>query len=474
MPDEEIEQVRAMSQEDLQAFVDELKGGGEGEAKPSYVLVAAEAKEDRVATAQTFQFLGLKSGANNFFNLPVGDAKTSLPLGEIKTFGSGDDAVGKLPLSGDIFNFSDGDLARMAAVSGTLKGIKNAFMNGKGPGYYQAEPFFVFEGPLGDTPTVLTPEALVYNGYGIYMRAMHAGVAAGALCKSGAAPTTAVQLEPPASTKIWTYKVGRPADPNVKAAFGASDHLSNADVDVRDEGAGRCGSAGFTANNMFYAGVQDVASEDLSFNWGGNGEFKAWSAVDAAAPAEAGIPPGIWTLKIDGATAASFDLKSAEPVDGAGKPLVFLPKLTVTTTTTGGKEAITSIKVEIFVFDRSVGEGGAFVQVDNVALFRGLIEESPTVGLDDYGGDANNGHVRNSIGIAGTVSEDGKSLLFAYADAADWSGNPVSSPMYYFGTCDVDNPNTNDDSVAVVDSLVFNYKMFGNAYRIDFRGGCGN
>ena len=83
---------------------------------------------------------------------------------------------------------------------------------------------------------------------------------------------------------------------------------------------------------------------------------------------------------------------------------MFLPKVTFTTTDVGGKLKVASAKVEIYFFDRTSGDDGAFVKLENVGLFNRLIDETPRLEFDDYGGFLGNGHSRLSASVPGVTT----------------------------------------------------------------------
>ncbi|MGE0173139.1 MAG: hypothetical protein AB7T49_10150 [Oligoflexales bacterium] len=386
------EEIDAMDDDELIEQIDELVEETEKRGGSTYVMVSMDKSGDKVAEAQSFQFIGLPTGGANMLGLPSDAIKTNLNLGLIS--GDGDEAVAELEAGEDNFNMSGEAIKEFASLSGTLKVIKNYWMNADEDGNQPAEITPWFGWTTDDVAAVTnqfsTPTGLEYIGAGFYIGVNDIGAGFDDVC-----PTAAASNANASRSELTFLPPEEITSGDEEIVINSDSPFSNEGLLTRDsqyEGVS-CMAGGNSMSGVYIRNddaVEQPNNSEYQLGWGGiNGE----------------VPEGIWELKVDGDTAGSFDLASARPFDADGNPIVYVPSFKVTVDDNG---KATKFEAKFLFYDKAAEE---YREVEDTAAIDRMLSE---VGIDLNFGDEDKSdvHVNTDSGEDRTGTfEDG---LFTY------------------------------------------------------------
>jgi hypothetical protein len=316
----------------IQDYLDQQESAAK-DGGVTYTLVAMKKSGDRVAEAQTFQFIGMAAAGSVINGLPISDAKGDIGLGTIS--GDGDQATSELELSEDVFDVSMDTLQGMAAASKALKIIKNQWMNYHDDGSsYRVTPFYMWSGSLDLARGKFTePGVAPFSGMGMYLGVRNTGLKFEDICGSTA---KAITLAPPADI-----------DAGMAGTINKDRPFSNSGLGAIHTESTRSNCNG--SDTGFY-GAGQPGKEDLMINWGTGGSVT-------------NIVEGLWDFQVDGVTKANFEMASSSPLDVDGHPIVFIPSARVTM----ANGAVSKVEVELYRYD---SDSASYVKLEDLSAFK--------------------------------------------------------------------------------------------------------
>lgn len=363
-----------VSDAEIKSHIDEEKlAAANGGLSWALVSMVSSTSDDKVAEAQSFQFIGLQTSGSILNGIPVNKAKSNIDLGTVT--GSGDQAVGELELTDGIFDLGLDTLKHMASSSNAIKILKNNWMNSSKTGpSVDVTPFYMWSNTkVGAKAAYSDPAANAYGGMGMYLGVRNSPFTFDQLCGG----TVSVTLTPPADIVTTNYGTINAANPFNNAGLGA--------IGVESTRSNCNGSA-----TGFY-GAGEPGGTELMINWGTGGSMTT-------------APEGLWEMAYDGTSLAHFELASSSPVDSAGKPKVFIPSVQVSV---DANNNISRIDVKMYLFD-----GTAYVELTDPQAFRQVVT-GLNVELTNY-----NGNSRTDERV--TISDKLEGNVF-YALSADYA-----------------------------------------------------
>lgn len=280
------------------------------------------------------------------------------------------------------FHLSDSQLAAVAKSDDVFKNAMNIVNNSGtygGPGvWWNLRPDFSWWDATTSPSTAFSDPATYaadYRGMTFQLDSNQSAFGIDALC----AHSTVVTFDPPALVTL------------AGVGYSSAHPLTSAGVTcetlVTNQGTSRRGWSGPLYMSGGYGASPSMSVIGLSEN-----------------------PAGFWTLRVDGATRAMFDVAAVNPpVTAAGVPKGFIPSFRIDTAPDG---RITSVHVRWFYFD-----GGAFVALapGDLGVLRYFIQGLELDFASEVGGV--------------TISED------VYLDpSVDTSAAPSRYTWYYGGT----------------------------------------
>jgi hypothetical protein len=205
---------------------------------------------------------------------------------------------------------------------------------------------------------------------------------------------------------------------------------------MTSEGGDRssCSSPHGSTDGQFYIAKENRGGDTsfLGFNWGGGG-------YDGAMPA------GTWVLSLNGSEVGRYDLKSADPVNAAGKIVIYVPSVKAVV---DSNNKVTTIEVEWYLWNSATS---SYEKVTDTTAFARNVKDGG-VEMGDYTG-----------GCSQKVVFTAFQNVSSFPMSVDYSARGAAFPP----TNNTQTPNA--ENVCEAESIAVGYSMNGVSYRFDFR-----
>ncbi len=411
---------------ELRIIEDTYEGGSNDtaptQAADSHVIVTVQDTGDRFADGETLQFINVPvSGGDPAMNLYTSALKAEkLELGELTTESS--DLNSSKEISSDDFaDISENVLKELATTDDALRKVRNNYMNydPEEKSYIDVMPFFQWAAPLESTINAFSSAITLddfYYGYGLYLTTTRSDFALEGICSKTGSDFKKIRLIPPTSVNA-AHGFGDTPVPYTSFGNGFVGGST-----IRSSG----GSRKECMMDAFYAYSQN---NSVGFNWGG-----------MVGP----IASGFWQLTLNDDVVGKFELASLYPFDANNKPKIYVPSIKMIPNSTTHK--ITSIAIEMYVYDQLEG----FIKVTDLTAFKKVTSEMGFSFTEQSGNDQ---------------FEDLQQVKFPSSGYTITVDPTIYSTNWIYST----DHDTAVSSGKRVDIIAFQYIMYGNTYRFEYR-----
>ena len=378
--------------------------------------------------------LSVKDDSGSLLRLPAKEATQAVDLGTMTPDSAGKEFVSGKTTDNVQSSFSLGlsQMKELARTDDSARQLINVVANVNSNGdYFFVKPYVTFKSNLSLIKnTSVAPASISYNGYGLYFIGKWTGVKPEDFC-NGASAAAKITLTPPTGVKP------KLCDKTCAQSSQEFTVLSNAGTGaLTSEGGDRssCSSAHMATDGQFYIAKENRGGDTsyLGFNWGGGG-------YDGAMPA------GTWTLALNGSEVGRYDLKSAEPLNAAGKIVVYVPSVKAVV---DSSNKVTTVEVDWYLWNPVTS---AYEKITDTSAFARNVKEGG-IEMADYSGGCSQRTVftafQNTTTLPMTVDYSSRGAAFPPTD----------------GTT-----TANNSSVCEAESIAVGYTMNGVTYRFDFR-----
>ncbi|NBX18681.1 MAG: hypothetical protein EBR09_15110 [Proteobacteria bacterium] len=378
--------------------------------------------------------LSLKDDSGSLMRLPAKEAKQAVDLGTMTADSSGKEYVSGKTTDNvqSSFSLALAQMKELARTDDNSRQLINVVANIKDNGdYFFVKPYATFKSNLSLIKnTSVAPASISYNGYGLYFIGKWTGLRPEDFC-NGASAAAKITLTPPANV---TPKL---CDGACNASSPVFTTLSNSGTGaMTSEGGDRssCASPHGSTDGQFYIAKENRGGDTsfLGFNWGGGG-------YDGA------MPPGTWVLSLNGSEVGRYDLKSADPVNAAGKIVIYVPSVKAVV---DSNNKVTTVEVEWYLWNSATS---SYEKVTDTTAFARNVNDGG-VEMADYTG-----------GCSQRVVFTPFQNVNSFPMSVDYSARGAAFPP----TNNTQTPNA--ETVCEAESIAVGYSMNGVSYRFDFR-----